>query len=219
MRRIPLFLAAILLGAQPAVAQVCAGNPSFAGSPLNLAFAMQFNSNAQSYEGAIDWGGKVAFASAAIGWTTYNTILGGEAWDFGAGFGLQAKPVSRLYLCPALFLGYSDGPKDIGGSGVSYSEMHLATGLQGAVVALHRKTVEIIPNASFIVSNSRAKVTRPAAFDSTNWDSFGLLTLGLALGFNNEVTLGPAVTFPFGVAGGAATTYSVTFAVRLRKGS
>lgn len=216
MRRAVLGCALLLL-ARPIAAQVCAGNPSFAGSPLHLEFAMQFNSNAQSYAAAIDRGGKVAFASAVVGWTTYNSILGGDAWDFGAGFGLQAKPAGKVYLCPALFLGYSDGPKDIGGSGVSFSEMHLATGLQSAVVALHRKTVEIIPNASFIVANSRAKLTRPTAPDSTNWDSFELLTLGLALGFNNEVTLGPSVTFPFGVVGGAATTYSVSFAIGLRK--
>ena len=216
MRRIALFLAAALLGVQPALAQVCAGSPSFAGAPLHLDFAMLFNTNAQSYHAGMDWGGKTAFASGVVGWTTYNSVFGGDAWDFGAGFGLQAKPSHNVHLCPTVFAGYSDGPKDIAGSGVNFSEMNFSAGLQSAVVALHRKTIEIIPNAAFIVANARSKVSRPAAPDSTDWDSFALLTLGLAIGFNNEVTLGPSVTFPFGLAGGA-TTYGVSFAIGLRK--
>src|SRR6266508_4490628 len=75
------------LGIGRASAQVCSGEFSFAGSPARLIFGLGFNYSAQTYHGGLRVGGERVFGEAEFGMATYD--VGGDAWDYGAGFGLQ----------------------------------------------------------------------------------------------------------------------------------
>jgi hypothetical protein len=193
-------------------AQVCSGKPAFVQAPVHMYFTMGFNSNAQSYHGGLALGTRAVFGTAELGMTTYNAFEGGDSWDFGASVGWQVSPTqSRFQFCPELFVGLSDGPKNINGTGADYSAHHVSVGGDAGYVMVRKQDIEIFPNASFIVANSWATLS-----GATNTATFEFLVLGVAFGFNNQVNLGPSIAFPFGLQG-AGTSYGVQFSIKLGK--
>jgi len=200
-----------------ASAQVCSGEFSFAGSPAHLIFGLGINSTAQTYHGGLRVGGERVFGEAEFGMATYD--VGGDAWDYGAGVGLQLAGghpgERRVQLCPEIFVGLSSGPQDIGGTGINYSEKHFAIGADAGLVLIHKKGIDLIPTASFVIANAWYKLTAPTAADSNGFDTWEIVSLGVGLGFNNQVTLVPAIAFPSGLPG-AGAVYGVSFSIKLR---
>jgi hypothetical protein len=215
MHRFPILaLVCSLLGSGVAGAQVCAGDMSFAGGPVHLGFGIALNSNAESYHGGVALGNANVFGSAEVGLSTYNA--GGDAWDFGAGFGLQTTPRqgSKLQVCPEVFLGATSGPKDINGSGINYSAMHFSFGADAGYVAMDTKDVQLVPTASLVIASARSKLSTATSTIDTQYDTFGFLVFGMGLGFDHQVSLTPSVAFPFGLKG-ANTVYGVSFSINL----
>src|SRR6266498_2512559 len=133
------------LGIGRASAQVCSGEFSFAGSPARLIFGLGFNSSAQTYHGGLRVGGERVFGEAEFGMATYD--VGGDAWDYGAGFGLQLggggggggsggdHPGERkVQLCPEIFFVLSSGPQNIIDTLTEYDDQPFSTGPHAACV-------------------------------------------------------------------------------------
>ena len=216
MRRSTTVLVAVLmcLGGTSAAAQVCSGELSFAQAPIRAFVGIGLNSTAQTYHTGVRYGGTRAFGEAEFGMATYN--IGGDAWDYGAGVGLQlGRPQeTKAQLCPQIFVGLSRGPKDLGGTGINYSEKHFAIGADAGFVLAHKKGVDLVPTASFYIANAWYKLTAPSARDSTGADTWEILSLGLGFGFNNQVTLAPSIAFPLSLPG-AGRVYGVSFSIKL----
>lgn len=202
------------LGISRAAAQVCSGEFGFAGSPAHAFVGIGLNSSAQTYHGGLRLGGKRVFGEAQLGMATYQ--VGGDAWDYGLGFGLQlgSPEQAKGQFCPEVFVGTSRGPNDVGGTGINYSETHYAIGADMGFVLVHKKGIDIAPTASFFVANSWYKLTAPATRDSTGSETWEIVSLGLGFGFNNQVVLSPAIAFPLSLTG-AGTAYGVSFSIKL----
>ena len=207
------------LGIGRARAQVCSGEFGFAGSPARLIFGLGFNSSAQTYHGGLRVGGERVFGEAEFGMATYD--VGGDAWDYGAGFGLQLgggggdHPEERkVQLCPEIFVGLSSGPQNIAGTGIDYSEKHFAIGADAGFVLVHKKVIDLVPTASFVIANAWYTLKAPTAVDSTGFDTWETVSLGVGLGFGNQVTLAPAIAFPIGLPGSGAV-YGVSCSIKL----
>jgi hypothetical protein len=197
-----------------ASAQVCSGEFSFAGSPAHAFVGMGFNSSAQTYHAGVRVGSTRVFGAAEAGIATYQ--VGGDAWDYGLGFGVQlGQPGERkAQLCPQIFVGLSRGPQDVGGTGINYSENHFAIGADAGFVAAHKKGFELVPTASFVIANAWYRLTAPATRDSSGFDTWEVLSLGLGFGFNDQVILAPAIAFPMSLSG-AGTAYGISFSIKL----
>src|SRR6267378_2434179 len=196
MRR-PTTVVAVLicLGGTSAAAQVCSGELSFAQAPIRAFVGIGLNSTAQTYHTGLRYG---------------------DAWDYGAGVGLQLGRVqeTKAQLCPQIFVGLSRGPNDLGGTGINYSVKHFAIGADAGFVLAHKKGVDVVPTASFYIANAWYKLTAPSARDSTGSDTWEILSLGLGFGFNNQVTLAPSIAFPLSLPG-AGRVYGVSFSIKL----
>ncbi|HEV8509581.1 MAG TPA: hypothetical protein VGQ48_03920 [Gemmatimonadales bacterium] len=215
MHRFPILaLVCSLLGSGVAAAQVCSGDMSFAGGPVHLGFGIALNSNAEAYHSGFALGNANVFGSAEVGLSTYNA--GGNAWDFGAGFGMQTtrRHDSKLQVCPEVFLGATSGPKDINGSGINYSARHFSFGADAGYVAVDHKDIQFLPTASLLVVVSRSTLSGPSSASNTDYETFGLIVFGASLGFDHQVALHPVVAFPVGLKG-ATTSYGVSFSINL----
>jgi hypothetical protein len=203
------------IGIGRAAAQVCSGEFGFAGSPAHAFVGIGLNSSAQTYHGGLRVGGKHVFGEAELGMATYQ--VGGDAWDYGLGFGLELGPPEQAkgQFCPEVFVGTSRGPNDVGGTGINYSETHFAIGAAVGFVLAHKKGIDVVPTASFFMANAWYKLTAPATRDSTGFDTWEIVSLGLGLGFNDQVVLGPSIAFPISLTG-AGTAYGVSFSIKLK---
>src|SRR6266850_872234 len=94
---------------------------------------------------------------------------------------------------------------DIGGDAWDYG---------AGVVLAHKKGLDVVPTASFYIANAWYKLTAPTARDSTGFDTWEIVSLGLGFGFNNQVTLAPSIAFPLSLPG-AGRVYGVSFSIKL----
>ena len=216
MRRI---VCGVIIGAfgvgGPAVAQLCGGAPSFAGGPFQLSVEALFNDNAKTFGGGLALGGRGPFGQLTVGTTTYDNF---NASSFnvglGAGYQLRLDKAGTLNVCPVAGLGLVNGPKDINGSGLDYSETDLTAGLALGIVAARGKEVMLVPAASVAYASASGKLTDPLGGSTRASASFGVVTLGVGFVFGQRVSLAPSLSIPFAVRN-ASTTFGVSVAANL----
>ena len=216
MRRVASWVTlGALLGGAPAAAQLCAGLPPFAERPFQLLVTAVFNNSAQSFAGGLAAGGAGPFGHIEVGITTID-IAEQESFYFGGGAGYQVPLNQRAtaQLCPAAQLGFLRGPKDVGGSGLDYSETDVGVGLAAGFIATGSRHAQLVPTASLILSYANPTLTDASGNSSSDPQWFGILELGVGIMFGREISLKPSVVTPLGLKGGS-TAFAATVAIGL----
>ena len=207
MRRILLLsLALPLLLGSKAAAQACAGMPSFASGPMQITTGGSFADGASSFGGTFGYGQPNGlYGKAGIGTTSYDAF-DGSSLDFGVGGGYQIPlhTSRRAELCPIASLSFGSGPNDVIGSGVDMSTRNFAFGAAVGALVGHSTQMQILPNASFQLANTRLKID-DGTTSSAGSESYGLLTLGSGFVFNSRFSVNPSISIPMGLDGSDAS--------------
>lgn len=185
-----------------AAAQTCVGMPSFSSGQMQLAGGGQFADGANSFGGTFGYGTpKGLYGKAGIGTTSYDG-LNGSSFDFGVGGGYQVPlHTSRMAeLCPVASLSLGSGPHDVLGTGTDMSSRTFAFGASVGALVGHNPQLRILPNASFQLANTRAKIDDGTS-SSADSQTYGLLALGTGFVFNSRFSLNPSISFPVGQDG------------------
>lgn len=217
-RALVLSLLLPLLGPATASAQLCAGDPSFAVAPLHLVAHAFFNDNTEAYNLGLMLGGARGFGGIDVGMTTFS-IFNGDSFTAGASAGYQVPlgDQGKAQLCPMVTFGIVRGPKDLDLSGTDYSETDFSFKLAAGFVAVAKGDVQVVPTASLAFANALPRLTDSLGNSNTTSESFGIIGVGVAVMFGQQVRVGPSVLIPFGLRG-AATTYGFRFVFSLAAG-
>src|SRR5262249_45256714 len=114
-----------VLLATPVAAQVCQGLPSFASRPVQVYGDGAFQSGSQLFRNGIAFGGNGPYWNMEWGATQIGAY-NGTASEFGIGVGYQVPLDDKgsAQLCPTAGSSYLNGPRNVNGSGLDYSETH-----------------------------------------------------------------------------------------------
>jgi hypothetical protein len=202
MRRILLLSLVLpfLLGSK-AVAQACAGMPSFSSGPMQITAGGTFADGASSFGGTFGYGvPNGLYGKAAIGTTSYDGF-DGSSFDFGASGGYQIPLHSsrKAELCPIASLSFGSGPNNVIGSSDMSSRNFAFGAALGALVG-NNPQMQILPNASFQLANTRVTFDNGSSSMSGS-ESYALLTLGTGFVFNSRFSLNPSISIPMGLSG------------------
>ena len=224
MRRV---LTALLLvvGAERAAAQLCVGNSNFSLSHFHSSVDVDIDNRAQRYTAEFRYRYQHLFAGLEYGLKSWEvTSLNGSSRAFAVTVGLSTQSgKSKVDLGPSLSYRSLAGPEAINGSLWRFDEKSFLVGLSAGVLAVRSRLWDITPTASITVASGNPKLTTVyggnlAAYQDfcCGSQSFTLLSLGVGLGFSDEITLIPAVSWPLGDVG--RTTYAIVATFRLGKG-
>jgi hypothetical protein len=207
MRRALLFSLALsfVVGAR-AAAQTCTGMPAFSSGQMQIAGGGSFADGASSFGGTFGYGvPQGMYGKAGIGTTSYDA-LDGSSLDFSlaGGYQIPLQTSRTAELCPVASLSLGSGPDDVLGSGIDMSSRTFALGAALGAQLGHNPQLQIVPNASLQLANTRLSVDdgTDSASDS---ESYGLLTLGTGFVFNSRYSLNPSISIPMGLEGSDAS--------------
>jgi hypothetical protein len=218
--RIPgLTLLGVVLTLGSVAAQLCSGNQSFAGRPVELWGFGTFTAGSHlgSYGGGVRLiGGREAFGALELG-ASHTDAYGGVSWLVGtaAAYQVSLNKKATVQLCPAASLGLIIGPKNIGGSGQDYSETDAEAGAAIGVLASHSTQIDIVPTASVVFEHSNQKFKDIGTGTTTSSAvSFEIIELGVGLVHRHQFTLKPFVSIPVGLPDAIAYfTLALTYSV------
>lgn len=193
-------VATALLGATPAVsfAQACLGNASFATGHLQLSADAATANNSTSFVAGLGGGSESVFGTLAIGGVQTEGI-GGTQLLAGGSVGYQVPVTSgSLQMCPVLRAQFGFGPRDVDGLGTDLSSRAVGFGLSLGGEMLRAERLVLIPAVSlgFAYASSTADGVGGSVTDS---DTYGLAGLTLGLVLNNQLSIRPGITVPFGL--------------------
>jgi hypothetical protein len=207
MRRALLLSLALsfTLGAH-AAAQTCTGMPSFSSGQMQVAAGGTFADGASTFGGTFGYGvPKSFYGKAGLGTTSYDAF-DGSSFDFRVegGYQIPLQASRTAELCPVASLSLGSGPNDILDTGVDMSSRTFAFGAALGAQVGNNPQLQIVPNASFQLANTRLSVDdgTDSASDS---ESYGLLTLGTGFVFNSRYSLNPSISIPVGLDGSDAS--------------
>jgi hypothetical protein len=215
----------LLVGAERAAAQLCVGNSNFALSHFHSSVDVDIDNLAHLYTAEFRYRYQHLFAGLEYGLKSWElTSLNGSSRAFALSVGLSTQHgKSRFDLCPSLSYRSLAGPEEINGSVWRFDEKSYSVGLSAGVLAARTRLWDITPTASLTVATGNPKLTTATGGNLTAYQdfccgsqSFTLLSLGVGLGFTDEITLIPAVSWPLGDVG--RTTYTIVATFRLGKG-
>jgi hypothetical protein len=207
MRRALLLSLALTLSlGTRAVAQTCTGMPSFSAGQMQATAGATFADGMSSFGGTVSYGvPKSFYGKAALGTTSYDAF-DGSSLDFSlaGGYQIPLQTSRTAELCPVASLSLGSGPDDVLGSGIDMSSRTFALGAALGAQLGHNPQLQIVPNASFQLANTRLSVDdgTDSASDS---ESYGLLTLGTGFVFNSRYSLNPSISLPMGREGSDAS--------------
>jgi hypothetical protein len=215
----------LLVGAERAAAQLCVGNSNFALSHFHSSVDVDIDNLAHLYTAEFRYRYQHLFAGLEYGLKSWElTSLNGSSRAFALTVGLSTQHgKSRFDLCPSLSYRSLAGPEEINGSVWRFDEKSYSVGLSAGVLAARTRLWDITPTAGLTVATGNPKLTTATGGNLTAYQdfccgsqSFTLLSLGVGLGFTDEIKLIPAVSWPLGDVG--RTTYTIVAAFRLGKG-
>jgi hypothetical protein len=220
-------LAAVLLlvGAQVAAAQLCVGNSNFTLSHFHSAIDVDVDHLAHRYTAEFRYRYQHFFAGLEYGLKSWEiTSLNGTSRAFGVTVGLTAQGAkSKLDVCPFLSYRSIAGPEAINGSLWRFDEKSYSAGVSVGYLLARTKLWDFTPTATLTFQTGDPKLTTGYGGSLASYQdfccgsqSFTTLRLGVGLGFTDELTLIPAVSWPLGDVG--QRTYAVVVALRLGKG-
>jgi len=118
---------------------------------------------------------------------------------------------------------WQTGRAAIGSSLWRFDEKSYSVGLSAGYLAARTSLWDVTPTATLTVATGNPKLTTAGGGNLAAYQdfccgsrSFTSLRLGVGLGFTDEITLIPAVSWPLGDVG--RTTYAIVATFRLGKG-
>src|SRR6266404_4088165 len=214
----------LLVGAEPAAAQLCVGNSNLALSHFHSAVDVNIDNLAHLYTAEVRYRYQHFFAGLEYGLKSWEvTTLNGSSRAFAVTVGLSTQHAkSAFVLCPFVAYRSRAGPDAINGSAWRFDEKSYSVGLSVGVLAARTRLWDVAPTARITVATGNPKLTTRGGSLAAYQDfccgsqSFTLLSLGVGLGFSDEITLIPAVSWPLGNVG--RTTYAIVASFRLGNG-
>lgn len=212
-------------------AQLCVGNAAFALSHFTTAANLEFDPVAQRYTLEARYNTHHVFGAAEFGvrsWesTTLNDIS--KAYSLSLGIDPSTQK-SKIGFCPILQWGRLSGPNGINGSPWNFSDRTLAAGFNVGLLMVRTGLWDFMPTANITFGTGNPQLTTAAGGSIDEYQdfccgerSFTTLRLGIGLGYSDELTLIPSITWPLDNGGstqkGAQKTYAVRATLRLGKG-
>jgi hypothetical protein len=215
----------LLFGARFAAAQMCVGNSNFSLSHFHSAVDVDVDNLAHRYTAELRYHYRLLFAGLEYGLKSWELrSLNGTSRAFGVTVGLTTQHgKSRVDLCPFLSYRSLAGPEEINGSLWRFDEKSYSAGVSAGFLAARTKLWDLTPTATVTFVTGNPKLTTANGGNLSSYQdfccgsqSFSLLRLGLGMGFSDDVTLIPAISFP--LAAGGRTTYAVVITFRMGKG-
>jgi len=215
----------LLVGADRAAAQLCVGNSNFSLSHFHSSVDVDIDNLAHLYTAEFRYRYQHLFAGLEYGLKSWElTSLNGSSRAFAVTVGLSTQHgKSKFDLCPFLSYRSLAGPEAINGSLWRFDEKSFSAGLSAGFLAVRAKLWDLTPTSTltFLTGNPRLTTGYGGSLSSyqdfcCGSQSFTLLSLGVGLGFSDEITLIPAVSWPLGDVG--RTSYAIVASFRLGKG-
>ena len=215
----------LLVGAERAAAQLCAGNSNFSLSHFHSAVDVDIDKLAHRYTAEFRYHYRHFFGGLEYGLKSWEiTSLNGTSRAFGVTVGMTAQHAkSKFDVCPFLSYRSVAGPEEINGSAWRFDEKSYSAGLSMGYLAVRTKLWDVTPTATLTFATGNPKLTTATGGNLATYQdfccgsqSFTSLRLGVGLGFSDDITLIPAVSWPLGGMG--QTTYAVVVALRLGSG-
>ena len=212
-------------------AQLCVGNASFELSHATTAANFEFDPVAQRYTLEARFNTHHVFAAAEYGVRSWETSsLNGVSQAYSLSLGIdQSSQASKLGFCPVLEWSGLSGPHGINGSPWNFSDQSFAGGFSVGVMMARSGVWDVMPTANITFGAGNPQLTTAAGGSIDEYQdfccgkrNFTTLRLGIGLGFSDELTLIPSITWPLAngdsTQKGAQKTYAVRAALRLGKG-
>jgi hypothetical protein len=212
-------------------AQLCDGNGNFALSHFTTAANFEFDPVAQRYTLEARYNAHHVFGAVEYGvrsWET--TALNGLSQAYSLSFGIdRSSQKSKLGFCPVVRWSGLSGPHGINGSDWDFSDNSLSAGFSLGVMMARSRLWDFMPTANITFGTGNPQLTTAAGGSIDEYQdfccgksNFTTFRLGFGLGFSDELTLIPSITWPLdngsSTQKGAQKTYAVRAALRLGKG-
>jgi hypothetical protein len=222
------FLAAapllVVLPAGAASAQLCVGNTGFELTNIQPAANIEIDHHAQRYSLEARLHFHHALAAIEYGFKTWEkTTWDGQSHALVLSVGLNpVSPKSRVSVCPLLRWTRLSGPNQIDGTSWNFSEHSLAASVNVGFLMARRQLWDFMPTLA--VTFGTGDPTLMTEFGQTQPEyqdfccgrrSFTTFRFGFGLGYSDDLTLIPAITWPLGDGGGAQKTYSIRAVIRV----
>lgn len=197
MRRyvaIALGTIAIVVFAETASAQVCAGGGSFANSPVHLTADLTVAENASGVHIGLGFGGRVPFGGIAVASTKIEGIddnAKGLVFFGGAELG-----GGRAFVCPLADFELIEGP-NIGATEIS--GVGAAVGARAGFVAVDGG-VRVIPTIGYFQAREERTPSINGIDQKTVVEKFGLFQFGVGF-VGRHFAFGPTIVTPVGLEG------------------
>jgi hypothetical protein len=221
----------LLCGPGRLTAQLCVGNASFPLSHFTTAANFEFDPVAQRYTLEARYNTHHFFAAAEYGVRSWETTsLNGLSQAYSLSLGMDgSSPKSKIGFCPMVRWSGLSGPNEIAGTAWNFSERVIAGGLSLGFLMARSRLWDFMPTANITFGTGNPQLTTPAGGSLDEYQDFccgerGFTTfrLGIGLGYSDELTLIPSITWPLDNGGstqkGAQKTYAVRATLRLGKG-
>ena len=198
-----------------AAAQRCQGFASFQRRPIHAFVRGQLGDESRWYAAGVALGSTGAFGELELGAIDVDAFDAASSRTTRGAVGYQVPLNERgtAQLCPIAQAVFASGPKNVNESGLDYSETDFSFGLAAGVVANGTAPqVEIIPTGSIAFGNANSTYTASSgSVSDTHSGAFGVFSLGVGLVLDQETSITPSVSRPFGVSG-ASTTFTIRVA-------
>lgn len=225
------FAVSLLLSCGPSIlaAQLCVGNVAFALSHFTAAANLEFDPVAQRYTLDARYHTHHIIAGVEYGVRSWETSsLNGVSYAYSLSLGVDpSSPKSKIGVCPMVRWSKLSGPNQVGGSPYSFSDGGFAGGLSVGLLMARSRLWDFMPTANITFGTGNPELTAPGGTLDEFQDfccgkkSFTTFRLGIGLGFSDEVTLIPTITWPLdngtSKQKGAQKTYGVRATLRLGK--
>lgn len=189
--RLAAFGAALLCSAVPAFAQMCLGNGSFAGAPIQLGGNVGVNSSVKAAAATLTVGANALFVGGSIGRESVDGVTGtivNVAATIGSDIGSD-----RVHVCPVAGVFRTTGEHF--GAFDTTNDGYTVGGSIG-IVAAKGVSASAIPFFGISAVHNRVSVLDTPFVQSS---SFGVATIGVGFVFHDRVAISPHVAMPFSV--------------------
>lgn len=185
-----------LFGSTAAFAQTCLGGASLQRSIVGVSGGMGFTTGARDAGALVQAGRDNAFG---FGHLTSLTVDAANQTEYavggGAGFGTFLAADGRTQVCSTIDLQYEHGTT----TGVTrVSAFETLVGLHLGFVALHQRSVAIVPTFGGGMQMTRAQATNQRTLAGvTTVERFGVASLGTGVIFHDQMSINANLVMPF----------------------
>jgi hypothetical protein len=220
----------LLCGPTTLAAQLCVGNAAFALSHFMTAANFEFDHVAQRYTLELRYNTHHVFGAAEYGVRSWEpTSLNGTSTAYSLSVGIdKSSQKSKFGFCPMVRWSRLSGPNQINGTAYSFADRSFAAEFNVGFLAIRSNLWDFMPAANITFGTGNPQLTAPGGHIGEYEDyccgkqDFTTFGLGIGIGYSDELTLIPSITWPLDnpASGqkGAQKTYAVRVTFRLGKG-